>query len=399
MEIAAAFADWQYDAYLTQELPQEFIEEFAGARDAGIAVGQPMLGRYLERGFSISSFATGNVGEDILYLLQAELGNTSSSLPHTRQYIQETGATIEEVVKMFLDGSKLLFGRRCSMWGAWGSRTNNTSLWTGRNLDWCADTGVSKYKTLSIFHITGKISYVAVGFAGLTGAITGMSNAGLTVHEAADDNKMETLEGFGWALRLRAIMENADDHLSAMTYWNSTNNTMGLNHGIGSSKDNAFIALETKATYTAQFGADDPREANYQVNGVQYGYPLPEALWRTNHGFDPVFLSTAMYTQPDPDTQNRYMLLHDSFVSYQSQNQLISDYQAVNITAVVGAKGGSTYDSFLTCDHASSGTNIISAVYLPSQKMMYVAFENGHASTHVPACCNYYVKIDMSKWF
>ena len=54
-----------------------------------------------------------------------------------------------------------------------------------------------------------QIPHAAISFAGLTGAITGMSAAGITVHEAGDDNKLVSLEGFSWSLRLRGVMENA----------------------------------------------------------------------------------------------------------------------------------------------------------------------------------------------
>jgi len=112
-----------------------------------------------------------------------------------------------------------------------------------------------------------------------------------------------------------------------------------------------------------------------------------------------VFLNSAMYDHPGTDTQTRYVLLHDSFVNYQSQNSPIDELQAVNITALVGDKGGKTPDTFTTCEKASSGSNIISVTYNPSASIMYVAFENGKDATHLPACCNYYVKFDMTKWF
>ncbi len=48
----------------------------------------------------------------------------------------------------------------------------------------------------------------------------------------------------------------------------------GINHGIGSAADNQFLAMETKAGYTAYFKANDPREANFEVNGTNYGFPL-----------------------------------------------------------------------------------------------------------------------------
>jgi len=207
------------------------------------------------------------------------------------------------------------------------------------------------------------------------------------------------MDGFGWALRVRYIMENADDIASVQKFWDATNNTMGLNHGFGSAKDNQFLALETKQGYTAYFLANDPREQNFNVNGTQYGYPLVDALWRTNHGVDPEFLTTALDTTPGTDTQTRYMLIHDTISGYSQAQQLITPYEAVNISAVVGAKGGSHTDDFTSCVGKSSGSNIISAAWQPASHIGYLAFENGHADNHVTACCNYYVKLDFTQWF
>lgn len=58
------------------------------------------------------------------------------------------------------------------MYGAWGSRTEDGRLYTARNLDWLANSGISEYKLLSVYHTTGKIPYVTIGFAGMVGALT-----------------------------------------------------------------------------------------------------------------------------------------------------------------------------------------------------------------------------------
>jgi hypothetical protein len=397
IDITEIFLDEQYDKWFSVNLPDEYKEEFRGMRQGGIDAGYPELGRYAERGFTISSIATGDVAKDIEWLLINEENSTQQTDSPTLKYLSEHNMTIDDLTSILSQAFGRSNGQQCSMWGAWGSRTATNKLWTGRNLDWLAQSGIASYKLLTVFHPPNGHPHVTVGFAGLTGAITGMSAMGLTVHEAGDDNTMESGLGFGWGLRLRYVMENANDHASAKALWDATNTTMGLNHGIGSAKDNEFLVLEVKAGYTAYFHANDPREANYQVNGTYYGSPLPEALWRTNHGFDPEFLTTAMYTHPGTDTQTRYVLLHDSFISY--QDTPIDELQAVNITALVGDKGGSTRDTFVTCDNAKNGINIISATYNPSTLIMYVAFENGMDDTHLPACCNYYVKFDMNKWF
>ncbi len=87
-----------------------------------------------------------------------------------------------EALSELLSSAVTPLGRSCSMFGAWGSRTVNGALMSGRNLDWESDTGVSKHKVISVYKITGGIPYASVGFAGIFGALTGMSAAGITVH-------------------------------------------------------------------------------------------------------------------------------------------------------------------------------------------------------------------------
>jgi len=38
----------------------------------------------------------------------------------------------------------------CSNFGAWGDRTANGALYSGRNLDWESDTGVNKNKLITV---------------------------------------------------------------------------------------------------------------------------------------------------------------------------------------------------------------------------------------------------------
>jgi len=102
------------------------------------------------------------------------------------------------------------------------------------NLDWLANTGINAYKVVTVFRPNDATAHATLGFGGLIGALAGMSAEGITVHEANLEEKPESFRGFPWMLRLRYIMENADDLTSALKLWNSTKNTVGFNHGIGS---------------------------------------------------------------------------------------------------------------------------------------------------------------------
>lgn len=61
-----------------------------------------------------------------------------------------------------------------------------------RNLDWFANTGVNANKLITVWNIDGEIPHLTIGYPGILGALTGMSKAGITVHEAGLSSHRDT---------------------------------------------------------------------------------------------------------------------------------------------------------------------------------------------------------------
>jgi hypothetical protein len=99
----------------------------------------------------------------------------------------------------------------CSFFATWGSRTQGSKLMTMRNLDWDANTGINENKVIFVWKVKDTIPHLTIGFPAMLGALTGMSKAGLTVHEAGLDSLRQTELGFQWTLRLRYIMMKANN--------------------------------------------------------------------------------------------------------------------------------------------------------------------------------------------
>ena len=93
-----------------------------------------------------------------------------------------------KLIKDFMNKKRI----HCSFFALWGNRTEGSKLLTMRNLDWQPNTGMNKYKILFVWKIDGTIPHVTPGFPGVMGALTGMSKAGLTVHEAGLDSLRAT---------------------------------------------------------------------------------------------------------------------------------------------------------------------------------------------------------------
>jgi len=376
--------DWQWDTYLSAELPQEYKEEIAGIAAGGASIGVQDLDKYFSRVVVLANLP--GDPQDLIYI-----------------FIKEWNSGLyEEIAAKRKKNIEPILGMQCSMFGIWGSRTINGDLFSARNLDWNKDTGIAQYKVVTVFHPEdGGFVHATVGFAPLWGALTGMSSKGITVHEANLEEDQITFGGFPWVLRLRYVMENAANLAEAYLLWEHTNNTVGFNHMIGSGADAKSMVEETMSGYTAYFLDDDPREAAATFNQsgtlVQLGFPLKEAVYRTNHGYDPKIRENYEWNQsPSSWSMTRYMMFYNGFNYYSDAGIQLGELEAVNMTAIVGDK--SSQHPYL-CLNNTDGSNVLSATYHPSANIMYVAWEDGTGNTWRPACCSTYVKFDMTQFW
>lgn len=200
-------------------------------------------------------------------------------------------------------------------------------------------------------------------------------------------------------------MMYASNLKEAIDIWESTNNTLGMNHMIASASDlvtdRPAVAMETMRNYTAWFYDNDPRENGtiftdpYTKEQFRAGFAMKQALFRTNHAYDP---KINKYRTKLPgksiSTMQRYFVLKDSILEFEGKK--INDAEALYITAAVAHKGGD--DPYKCPGGGDKGTNVISAVYLPATLQVYAGFEYGSGNTYRTGCCGVYVKLDMARW-
>jgi len=237
----------------------------------------------------------------------------------------------------------------------------------------------------------------------------------MTVSEMNLDNSVVTFSGLAFPLRLRYILERSNSLSTAAVDWNGTNNTNSFNFLIASANDAAkatkesgtgAYALETIMGYTSYYAAnsDIERDATYycapgdckwtpEVGTIHIGTPIPEAVWRSNHAFDPNIMQTQ-----EPlfnDTVFRYNLMYDIFTDLETKGIQIDEPIAVGIVATLGTKG----KNFFSCDPSNfaKGENVMSIAYAPSDKRLYIAWEQGGTQWR-PAACNPFVLIDFARW-
>ena len=148
-------------------------------------VGLPGLRVRVERVLVVSGYP-GNFKTDIMYSMMDAFLEKYLRIknPMLLSFVENN---LFRLTRMF---TKVINQKRihCSFMAAWGSRTKGGNLYTMRNLDWHANTGINQFKLIYIWKVTGTIPHTTIGFPGTIGALTGMSKAGLTVHEAGLDS-------------------------------------------------------------------------------------------------------------------------------------------------------------------------------------------------------------------
>jgi len=395
----ALVLDSQWDKFLSKQVTPEFMEELNGIQLGGEAIGIDNLGSIISQTITLANLPSD--ANDIKYIFMDEYSDWLNE--HSGE--EPTDGVLLEIMEAVI--AKAPSGLQCSMFGVWGSRTLNGDLYSARNLDWASNLGIDQYKCVQVWHPEGAYEHSAVGYVVVYGVLAGMSSKGISVHEANLESNQETFRGYPWLLRLRYIMENSNDINDAWALWEATNNTIGFNHMVASSKDAAnghgALALETMAGYTAYFLDDDPREAAavYYDESLQQdvpvGFPMEEALWRTNHGYDPEIRKHYMWrgTHALNWSMERYMFAYQAFTYYQNENINIDHNAAINITSILGDKGETAYQ----CQDNTSGSNIISVTFHPGKQEFWASWENGFGDDWRPAACNNYVHFDLSQWF
>jgi hypothetical protein len=243
--------------------------------------------------------------------------------PMLLNYVENNLFHFVKLFKKFMNKKRI----HCSFMAAWGSKTKGGKLYTMRNLDWEANTGINNNKLIFIWKVKNTIPHATIGYPGIIGALTGMSQAGLTVHEAGLDSMKATELGFQWTLRLRYVMMHAHNLGEAKKIWEETTNTFGMNHMIASAADVAagtpIFVVETMRGYNAWYADLDKREnaVNFTdpktKESFRAGYAMKDAVFRTNHAYDPTIntFRTSLPSKTD-STIRRYFVLKDSLSFY-----------------------------------------------------------------------------------
>jgi len=163
-----------------------------------------------------------------------------------------SGVSYQELLRVHMFPE--LIKAHCSMYGAWGPATFNSSgsLLQLRTLDWATDGPFQQFPVVIVYHTDPSLGheFTLVTWSGFIGGLTGFSNApiGLSQKVWLGYNGTDTREGIPFHFLLRDILQfdsNIDDALSRIA---SARRTCAIHIGLGDNTGQ-FRAIEYAHEY------------------------------------------------------------------------------------------------------------------------------------------------------
>jgi len=134
----------------------------------------------------------------------------------------------------------------CTIVGATGASTTNGKLTQLRGLDFDPTCPISSFAQVTIYHNNAGPTFANVGWSGMVGVLTGLSNTTIGIGEKVWLNHakgIEGTEGEPWMFILRdALM--APNMSVALSRIQNANRTCAIHVGVGDSTSNTFHGIE-----------------------------------------------------------------------------------------------------------------------------------------------------------
>lgn len=262
------------------------------------------------------------------------------------------------------------FLQNCDSMAAWGPRTVDGKTFQTRNTDITTGAGIERYPIIIIYKTEGKIPFITATFSGMVGIFTGMNAYGVGLGQVwafSDDVKL----GTPWNISLRkffAESKTAGEIVASMQAMKETtygNNFVIADAGGHDDAADTGFAVEMTAKKFAYFTQDDARELEVKYEGVSYGYPIANAVYRGDLALDPTIRSHQRAANgPDGNPReagsyiNRYKGQYDKIADFESKNVLIGQREA----------------EYISRETAMKNSSLQTAVYANTDRDMWVSY-------------------------
>lgn len=306
--------------------------------------------------------------------------------------------------------------KSCTTFAVWGSRTEDGKLYAARNLDWISQTGMHRFKLLSVYEPEEGAPFVTAGYAGAVGALAGMNTHGIALGQVGAFSTVEELDGAPWVLLARRVLQETDSAATAAAVLRDGAHTFGINYLVADGDPDRFGAsdfhpdaaiIETHHRAAQVFWADDPKEHAAAWNApdgtdVPFGLPLPEAVMRADTAFSPevrgVQVADNGPANPEGDGNplkggtycECHRPMYDMIRAYDTgsaytfpvRNTAVIEEaapRAIGLDEAVTIAGTVAHNTEKLAD---SDWNVMSVVYGATDRVLLVAYEHEHADGH-----------------
>ncbi len=162
-----------------------------------------------------------------------------------------------DVSYMMID-NPLIARAGCTAFGAWSNATINAHLITGRNFDWEAAEVFSRDRVVIMCEPDGGIPFISVAWAGMTGVVSGMNRAGISVTINGAPSSLPGETATPVAIVAREVLQEAHNLSEALKIIREAKVFVSTLWLVGSRADGKFVVVEkTPATTEVREAEDD----------------------------------------------------------------------------------------------------------------------------------------------
>ncbi len=214
----------------------------------------------------------------------------AATRPHTpKRFLDElkgiadgSGTPLQQVARANLIGEASEW--HCSLYGAWGQATRaNGHVYQLRALDYAVRAEIQRYPAI-IVHVPDEgHPFANIGWAGVVGAVSGISSARIALSEIGDDydRDNDTFDGMPFMYMLRDILQFDAGLQAAIDRVRNTPRTSSLMYAIGDGEFGQVRSLQTSHTLCNVFDDDTlqpltrthPRIPDVVYHGMSWDVP------------------------------------------------------------------------------------------------------------------------------